>query len=215
MRKNSILLVDNDDEVFNVLVDSLGMDYVCEKVSDGEKGYSYLEAHAGEIDLIIIDLQTPEIKGKEILECMESNLAYKNIPVLVLASSEQTEEVEYAISMGADDVLLKPINPCVVKRRVDNVLCVGNTRMVHNVMEDLIREEMEQCIDNLGMCTCLICRRDLLTLTLNNEPPKYVTSEKGSAIAMAAQRTSRGDRIKLLTDITYYAQMVKERPSHK
>ena len=214
MRKSNILLVDDDAEVLEVLSDALGADYECEKVSDGEKGYSYLEAHAGEIDLIIIDLQSPEVKGKEILECVESNLAYKNIPVLVLVNAEQAEETEYAISMGADDVLLKPINPSIVKRRVDNVLCVGSTRMVHNVMEDLIREEMEQCIDNLGMCTCLICRRDLLTLTLNNEPPKYVTSEKGSAIAMAAQRASRSDRIKLLTDITYYAQMVKERPSH-
>ena len=81
-------------------------------------------------------------------------------------------------------------------------------------MEDLIRTEIDEYIDNLGICTCPVCRRDLLTLTLNNIPPKYVTSEKGAAITKAERIASRDEKIKLLTEITYYAQMVRQRPNH-
>lgn len=214
MRKKNILLVDGDESVQKMLTDLFKLNYKCIPVQNRDEGLLYLEKNAGEIDLIIIDLVIPAVKGLEMLSCIEKNLAYKNIPVLILISLDRRDDITYALDIGADDIISKPLNPDIVKRRVDNMLRVGSNRMVHNVMEDLIRTEIDEYIDNLGICTCPVCRRDLLTLTLNNIPPKYVTSEKGAAITKAERIASRDEKIKLLTEITYYAQMVRQRPNH-
>lgn len=52
-----------------------------------------------------------------------------------------------------------------------------------NIMETLVIDEVNQCIDRLGMCTCPTCRNDLIALTLNALPPKYVNTEKGEAFS--------------------------------
>lgn len=214
MRKKNILLVNGNEAVQKLLTDLLKMDYKCISVENRDEGLLYLEKNGAEIDLIIIDLEIPALKGLEMLSCVEKNNSYKNIPVLIMTSLDQTENITHAFDIGADDIISKPLNPDIVKKRVDNMLRVGDNRLVHNVMEDLIRAEIDEYIDSLGICTCPVCRRDLLTLTLNNVSPKYVTSEKGAAITKAERIASREEELKLLTEITYYAQMVKQRPNH-
>jgi competence protein ComFB len=93
------------------------------------------------------------------------------------------------------------------------MLDLSENRSIHNVMEDLIKLEIDENIDTLGICPCPICRRDLMTLTLNHVSPKYVSTEKG-AIMSRVGGNNRVERIKLLAEIANYAQMVKERPRH-
>jgi competence protein ComFB len=131
----------------------------------------------------------------------------------VLASPEQQEDTKKALLMGVDDVLLTPLQEEISKQRIHNMLDLSENRMIHNVMEDLVRLEIDENIDTLGICPCPICRRDLMTLTLNNVSPKYVSTEKG-AIMSKVGGNSRVERIKLLAEIAHYAQMVKERPRH-
>jgi len=214
LRKKKILLVDDDEQVQTMLENLLAMDYDCIPVQNGEQGLSYLGENVGEIDLVITDLSVPQVGGMGMLKSMGKEAAYRNIPVLIMASLDHMEEITNAFAIGVDDILSKPLNTEIVKHRVSNMLDVGKNRMVHNVMEDVIRSEIDEYIDSLGICTCPVCRRDLLTLTLNHVPPKYVTSEKGAAITKAERITSRDEKIKLLTEITYYAQMVKKRPNH-
>lgn len=214
MRKRKILLVDDDEQVQTTLENLLAMDYDCIPVQNGEQGLSYLGENVGEIDLVITDLSVPQVGGMGMLKSMGKEEAYRNIPVLIMTSLDHMEDITNAFAIGVDDILSKPLNTEIVKHRVSNMLDVGKNRMVHNVMEDVIRAEIDEYIDSLGICTCPVCRRDLLTLTLNHVPPKYVTSEKGAAITKAERITSRDEKIKLLTQITYYAQMVKKRPNH-
>lgn len=214
MRKKNILLVDDDVSVQGMLEDLLKLDYKCIPVQNSDEGILYVEGNSGEIDLIIIDLCVPAVKGMEMLKYIENNLTHRNLPVLILTSLDRTEDIAYALDIGADDIIAKPLNPDIVKKRVDNILCVGGNRIVHNVMEELVQAEIDEYIDSLGICTCPICRRDLLTLTLNHVQPHYVTSEKGAAITKAERIGSREEKIRLLTEITYYAQMVKQKPHH-
>lgn len=214
MGKKKILLVEEEKPLLDTLADLLEADYDCISAGNDEEGLSYLKEHVGEIDLIITDLHEPEPNGGRMLKQIESNPMYRNIPVLVLVSMDRPEDITYAFDLGADDVLSRPVNPTIVKKRVNNMLRVGGNRMVHNVMEDLVRAEIDENLDSLGICTCPVCQRDLLTLTLNNVTPRYVTSEKGEAITKAVQMASREEKIKLLTEVTYYAQMVRQRPHH-
>lgn len=214
MRKKKILLVDADKPVQETLVDLLRMDYAPISFQKGEDGLNYLSENVGEIDLVIMDLMLPEMDGFEMLESIQKNPLYKGIPVLVVTTAERTQDIRRVYDLGVDDIIIKPINPDIVRQRVRNMLDAGDARRVHNVMEDLIWMEIEENIADLGICPCPICRKDLLTLTLNHVTPKYVTTEKGEIITKAGSLASRNERIKLLAEITRYTSRIKEKPRH-
>lgn len=214
MKRMRILLITSDEVIRKMITELLEMDYQCIPVQNGEEGIIQLSEHVGGIDLIVVDLKIPVVDEMEILQRIENDDIYRTIPIVVLASQEQMEEVTDAFEIGVDDVIVKPLNPDIVKKRVDNMMYIAGNRRVHNVMEDLIWEGIDESIDTLGVCSCLVCRRDLLTMTLNRVQPKYVTTQKGKTIAKAQSQASREEKIKLLTELAYCAQMVKQKPRH-
>lgn len=214
MRKKKILLVDADASVQTMLIDFLKPDYECILAQSSVEGLSYLEQNVGEVDLIIIDLAMPVMDGLEMIERIQGNPLNVIIPILIETSLDKQDDISRAFQIGADDVVLKPFHPEVVKQRIRNMLEIGDKRRVHNVMEDLIQTEINENIDNLGICPCPICRNDLMTLTLNNVRAKYVSTDKGAIITRAGSLASREERIKLLAEITKYAQQIKGKPRH-
>lgn len=214
MRKKKILLVDTDESVKTMLMDFLKPDYECILAQSSVEGLSYLEENVGEVDLIIIEPDMPAMDGFEMMECIQSNPLNKSIPILIEASPDRQDDIARAFQIGADDVIIKPFHPEIAKRRISNMLEIGDKRRVHNVMEDLIQTEINENIDNLGICPCPICRNDLMTLTLNNVRAKYVSTDKGAIITRAGSMASREERIKLLAEITKYAQLIKGKPRH-
>lgn len=214
MRKIRMLLVTGDSSVQKTVTDLLEEDYECIPMQNEGKALSHELENVGWMDLIVIDLQIQSVDVFELLQKLGDNSVHKSVPVLALASPEQTEDIAEAFEAGVDDVIFKPLNPSVLKKRADNMVYIGRNRRVHNVMEDLIWEGIDESIDTLGVCSCPVCRRDLLTMTLNKVPPKYVTTEKGKTIAKAQSQASREEKIKLLTELAYCAQMVKQNPRH-
>lgn len=214
MQRKKILLVDDDESTRGILVDLLKFDYDCVSVPNGEEGITFLEENLGEISLIIMDLMMPAMDEFEILERIRKNPLYKNILVLVVTTLEQTQDIAHAFDIGVDDIITKPVNPDILKQRVRNMFSIADNTLVHNVMEDLIRTEIDENIVNLGICPCPICRKDLLTLTLNHVQPKYVSTEKGEIITKAGSMASWEGRMKLLAEVTQYASLIKAKPRH-
>lgn len=215
MQRKKILLVVKDESTKEILESSLKFEYDCISVSSCEEGIGYLEANLGEVSLIILDVVTPEEDEFKILQCIRANPKYRNILVLVAVTLERARDITCAFDEGVDDIITKPINPDILQRRVHNMFSIADNTLVHNVMEDLIRTEIDENIVNLGICPCPICRKDLLTLTLNNVKPKYVSTEKGEIITRAGSLASWEGRMKLLAEVTHYASLIKEKPRHE
>lgn len=213
--KSKILLVNDDQELRDLLKSSQNKEYEYILLDNSAEGMMYLENNSGQIDLILMDMMKTVENQFEVVKCTQNHYMYKNIPILISASPEQKKEIDYALKMGIDDILIKPFNLTVVERRIKNLLEIGMKRRIHNVMEDLVMEEINKNIDSLGICKCPICRKDLLTLTLNHVKPKYVSTETGNAAIKAAQMASINDQIHLLTEITYCAKKIKDNPNHK
>ncbi len=211
MRKETILIVDDDKTVRQMLCDSLSR-FDCIEMENGVDGLSYLEKHPGYVDLVIMDFAMPMMDGYEMLQCIQSNQLIKSIPVILIISAEDQEQIRKAFDLGVDDVLMKPFEQNIVLKRVQNMLQIGNSRQFHNVMEDLVRVAIDENIDNLGICSCPICRKDLMTLTLNRVTPKYATSEKGAIISKVG--TTVEEKIKILAEVAHTAQQIKEHPRH-
>lgn len=88
--------------------------------SDAKKAFEILNTE--KIDLVVLDLMMPEITGIEVLEHMKSNEITKNIPVIVLSGTQETDIIKESLKKGAAEFLYKPINPDSLVAHIENIL---------------------------------------------------------------------------------------------
>ena len=122
---HKILIVDDDPaqrRILEELVKRYGFETV---TADGAgQGLDILEASRSKpVDLIILDLVMPEIDGLEFLERLS---AYRtSVPVIVQTAQGSIETVVKAMRAGADDFVVKPVNPERLKVSIQNLLKVN------------------------------------------------------------------------------------------
>ncbi|HAA30786.1 MAG TPA: response regulator [Cyanobacteria bacterium UBA8553] len=84
-------------------------------VEDGESAMDYLRqqgeyANAPRPDLIVLDLNLPGMDGREVLEAVKSDSNLKCIPVVILSTSADTEDVMRSYNLNANCYISKPID---------------------------------------------------------------------------------------------------------
>ena len=113
----SILVVDDDAGNRDMLARRLVR--LGHNVTVAENGHRALaELRAGSFDLMLLDIQMPELNGYEVLERLKADPALHDIPVIVLSASDETERVVRCIEMGAEDYLPKPFDPVLLQARI-------------------------------------------------------------------------------------------------
>lgn len=141
-KADSILIVDDDQEIRRLLVDYLarnGFDALAAR--DGREMWQMLERHV--VDLIVLDLMLPDTDGLTLCRDLR---AKGNLPVLMLtARGEETDRI-VGIEMGADDYLVKPFNPRELLARIKSIL-----RRTRSLPPNL-RPEPTRCLAFSGWC---------------------------------------------------------------
>ncbi len=106
MEKKSVLIVE-DDQFFSGLVaqklNQAGFEVLL--AGGGEEALNVLKEKTP--SLIILDLMMPGMDGFEVLSRIKKEEKTKEIPTVVLSNLGQRDEVDRAISLGADDFLIK------------------------------------------------------------------------------------------------------------
>lgn len=116
-----ILVVDDDPANREML--SRRLKRLGHTVEVAENGRRALEMIAREpFDLMLLDLQMPEINGYEVLERVRADDALRDLPIIVLSASDETSRVAHCIEMGAEDYLAKPFEPVLLRARIDACL---------------------------------------------------------------------------------------------
>lgn len=85
--------------------------------------------------------------------------------------------------------------------------------IVKNIMEDMVERKLEAMMPQLDVCSCEICRTDILCYALNRLKPKYVATSQGELLSKIDSLSSTFD-IAIITQISAAAQVVKEFPRH-
>ncbi len=70
------------------------------------------------IDLILLDLIMPEPNGYQLLEYLQADPWLAQIPVIVISAVDDLDDIVRCLQLGAEDHLLKPVNPLLLKARV-------------------------------------------------------------------------------------------------
>jgi class 3 adenylate cyclase len=116
------LLVADDNKVNRLLL-SRSLELLGHRVASAENGRVALEMLRREpFDLLLLDMEMPEMSGFEVLEHLVADSQLRDLPVIVTSSLEGVAHVARCIELGADDYLRKPVNPVLLKARIDSSL---------------------------------------------------------------------------------------------
>jgi adenylate cyclase len=118
MNRGARLLVADDNKVNRLLL-SRNLELQGHSVTTAENGRLALEMLRREtFDLLLLDMEMPEMDGFQVLEHMKQDLQLRDLPVIVTSSLEGIDHVVRCIELGAEDYLPKPVNPVLLKARI-------------------------------------------------------------------------------------------------
>jgi class 3 adenylate cyclase len=99
-------------------------------------------------DLVLLDIEMPEMDGFQVLEELKSDPKLRDVPVIVTSAVEGLEHVVRCIELGAEDYLSKPVNPVLLRARINSGLVRKQLRdqqaeMVRRFATEAVADDLE------------------------------------------------------------------------
>ena len=132
-KKPTILVVDDMTTTLLLLHDLLKDTYEVKIAKSGTKALEILDA-PNDIDLILLDIEMPDINGYDVCKRIKNNETIKNILIIFITGRTSQEDEEYGLNLGAIDYITKPFNKAIVKLRIKNYL---NLKIKNDMLEKL------------------------------------------------------------------------------
>jgi len=113
------LLVVDDNKV-NRLVLSRSLEnqgHIVETAENGAEGLNKIRSQS--FDLVLLDIEMPVMDGFQVLEACLNDVDLRQIPIIMTSAMEELDAVVKCVELGAEDYLTKPVNPILLKARVN------------------------------------------------------------------------------------------------
>ena len=139
-RARKLILVVDDDNINLTLAEKLlSADYDIKKISSGEGALAFLETT--EPDLILLDIQMPDMDGFAVMSVIRSHSSYSHIPVIFLTADRSEKTEETCFEMGAVDYIGKPFVPAILRHRVRRTLELEDYR---KNLERMVQKQLQR-----------------------------------------------------------------------
>lgn len=149
--KQKLLIVDDSELNRDILKEILGSSYDYLAAENGTQAIQILEVHP-EIDLMLLDINMPQMNGFQVLEHMRELQWIDEIPVVMISSEESVEIMRKAYDLGITDYISRPFDAVIVKKRVQNTLGLyANQKRLINVVVDQVYEKEENNTIMIGI----------------------------------------------------------------
>ncbi|MBD2484348.1 MULTISPECIES: hybrid sensor histidine kinase/response regulator [Planktothrix] len=172
IKSDSILIVDDEPDVFDVLEGILFREgYQLHYASSGFEVFKFLEW--GKPDLILLDVMMPDCDGMDICRQIKQIPEWNSIPIIMITALNSKETLAQCLEAGAEDFIGKPVSALEVRARVRSML---RLKKQHDELEKSrqklehllqLREDMAYAVihdlRNPVVAITLAC--ELLTLT--------------------------------------------------
>lgn len=136
-----LLVVDDNENNRELLCRRLSKEgYEVLDAADGRQALAMLEERP--FDLVLLDITMPGMDGYQVLEQIKRDAQWREIPVLMVTSIDDTDSVARCIEMGADDYLTRPVNPKLLQARV--TACLNKRRLREQEQNYLRQIKQEQ-----------------------------------------------------------------------
>lgn len=90
------------------------------EAGSGFEALRLLPAHA--VDLIVTDINMPDINGLELISFVRANANYRRVPVIIISTENSAEDRRRGLELGAADYLVKPFGAEALRGAVDAAL---------------------------------------------------------------------------------------------
>jgi adenylate cyclase len=113
-----VLVVDDSRTLRMLLIRELNAIGIV-KITEAVNGQDAMnKIHAEQFDLMLIDMEMPELDGLEVLKLVKADALLRYLPVIVISGAEQFDKTVECIQVGAEDYLPKPFNSVLLRARV-------------------------------------------------------------------------------------------------
>lgn len=120
MRKERILIIDDDEDILDVLELTLSEHYAVISAHNGKEGLDIVKAKMP--DLVITDYMMPVMTGPQFVKELRKDILLSHLPVIMLTGKGDTKDMVTGIEAGADDYLIKPFEPEALLARIRMIL---------------------------------------------------------------------------------------------
>ncbi len=140
--KPKIMIVDDAEINRQILMAILGDGYEYVEAEDGRQALHILQKDLM-IDLMLLDINMPQMDGFQVLEEMNRFRWSNEIPVIMISSEEKKDVIERAYVLGAQDYIRRPFDTFIVRRRVQNTmnLFTNQKRLIQMVSNQIYEKE--------------------------------------------------------------------------
>ncbi|WJG09206.1 diguanylate cyclase [Aliiglaciecola sp. LCG003] len=154
LKKQTLMIVDDYQSNLDAMNALFGYQYEVVLKDNAKDAINY--AIQQDVDLILLDVDMPEMNGYEACTVLKSNVMTAHIPIIFVTAADSPDEEEKGLLLGAVDYVVKPLNLSILRVRVRN-----HMELVH------YRKKLEvlSCVDGL---TGASNRRQLDTMLLQH-----------------------------------------------
>jgi len=144
-----ILIVDDDNMNCILAKHALVQEYELAMAYSGTEALEYLEEELP--DLILMDIEMPEMDGKEAAKRIKEKDEWKSIPIVFLTADSNPMTEAECLSFGADDFITKPFVPDVMRSRVGKILDAHEKRKdLETLLEQNTQKSLTDALTGLN-----------------------------------------------------------------
>ena len=142
-KRQKILIVDDSEFNRDMLKEILGETYNYLEAENGNQAIQMIGENIG-IDLMLLDINMPQMNGFEVLEIMKRSQCIAETPVIMISSEDAVDTMRKAYELGITDYITRPFDSVIVKKRVQNTLGLYmKQKHLINVVYDQVYEKEE------------------------------------------------------------------------
>ena len=142
-KRQKILIVDDSELNRDILKEILGETYNYLEAENGNQAIQMIGENIG-IDLMLLDINMPQMNGFEVLEIMKRSQCIAETPVIMISSEDAVDTMRKAYELGITDYITRPFDSVIVKKRVQNTLGLYmNQKHLINVVYNQVYEKEE------------------------------------------------------------------------
>ena len=119
----SILVVEDSATMRSLLASALEEIGASVKITEASSGFEALRLlPRGAFDLIVTDINMPDVNGLELVSFVKNDPAYRAIPLVIVSTEGSDRDREKGLGLGADAYLVKPFEPEDLRRIAADLL---------------------------------------------------------------------------------------------
>jgi len=149
-KKQTILIVDDEPQNIHLLGQILKDEYQLLVATSGQQAFEKMASQPYP-DMILLDIQMPDMNGFEICKKLKNAPATCDIPVIFVTAKDSEEDEKEGLGIGAVDFITKPLSNSIVLARVKTHLAIQNQKLQIKQSEALLKATLEATKDGIAV----------------------------------------------------------------